>query len=210
MKLTFRLLALVILLLGTIITSEVAGAQSTYGANTVASCSGVAATGGCAMWLVPLRNRDAANATTWQTTFTGTPTAITINLEGSINQKSAGDAICTSGSTTVTSATAAFAAIDAGKVIYLVGCGAAGANLITTISSVTNATSIVVGSAPSTSVFTGTQAYYGTWFQLDQSTSTTAEMRHVVNKPILALRCNITVYTVNGSTTTCQFLTGNQ
>jgi hypothetical protein len=42
------------------------------------------------------------------------------------------------------------------------------------------------------------------WFTLDSSTSTSSEMRHVVNKPVLALRCNIAAYVVNGSTATCK------
>lgn len=71
---------------------------------------------------------------TWQTIYTGTPTAINVNLEGSLD---------------------------------------------------------------------GTN-----WFTLDSSTSTASEMRHVVNKPIRFLRCNISSYTVNGSTASCQFTAG--
>src|ERR1700757_1623285 len=40
----------------------------------------------------------------------------------------------------------------------------------------------------------------------DTSTSTTGEMRSVVNKPALGCRCNITVYTTNGTTAACQFV----
>jgi hypothetical protein len=40
----------------------------------------------------------------------------------------------------------------------------------------------------------------------DTSTSTTGEMRSVVNRPALSCRCNITVYTTNGTTATCQFV----
>jgi hypothetical protein len=43
------------------------------------------------------------------------------------------------------------------------------------------------------------------WFQLDVSTSTTSEMRHVVDKNVRRVRCNISSYTVNGSTATCAF-----
>ena len=40
----------------------------------------------------------------------------------------------------------------------------------------------------------------------DTSTSTTGEMRSVVNKPALGCRCNIAVYTTNGTTAACQFV----
>jgi len=42
--------------------------------------------------------------------------------------------------------------------------------------------------------------------QFDQSTSTSGEMRSVSNKPALGCRCNISVYTVNGTTAACQFV----
>lgn len=45
-----------------------------------------------------------------------------------------------------------------------------------------------------------------TYSQFDQSTSTTGELRSVVNKPSLGCRCNVAVYTVNGTTTACQFV----
>ncbi len=41
---------------------------------------------------------------------------------------------------------------------------------------------------------------------MDTSTSTTGEMRSVVNRPALGCRCNITVYTTNGTTAACQFV----
>lgn len=93
-------------------------------ASPFVSLSGVAATGAGSVL-----NVNGPVSITWQTTFTGTPTAITVNLEGSID---------------------------------------------------------------------GTN-----YFVLDTSTSTTAEMRHVVNKQVDKLRCNITAYTVNSSTATC-------
>jgi len=45
-----------------------------------------------------------------------------------------------------------------------------------------------------------------TYGQFDQSTSTTGEMRSIVNKPSLGCRCNIAVYTVNSTTAACQFV----
>lgn len=42
--------------------------------------------------------------------------------------------------------------------------------------------------------------------QYDQSVSTTGELRSVVNKPALGCRCNISVYTVNGTTASCGFV----
>jgi hypothetical protein len=98
-----------------------------WAATAFVSLSGVAATGAGTALTVS----DRASSVTWQTVFTGTPTAITVNLEGSID---------------------------------------------------------------------GTH-----YFTLDSSTSTTSEMRHVVNKNVDYLRCNISAYTVNGSTTTCSF-----
>jgi hypothetical protein len=45
-----------------------------------------------------------------------------------------------------------------------------------------------------------------TYNQFDQSTSTSGEFRSVSNKPALGCRCNISVYTVNGTTASCQFV----
>ncbi len=45
-----------------------------------------------------------------------------------------------------------------------------------------------------------------TYNQFDQSTSTSGEFRSVVNKSALGCRCNISVYTVNGTTAACQFV----
>lgn len=42
--------------------------------------------------------------------------------------------------------------------------------------------------------------------QYDQSTNTAGETRSVVNKPSLGCQCNITTYTVNGTTAKCQFI----
>jgi hypothetical protein len=72
---------------------------------------------------------------TWQVLYTGTPTAITINLEGSLDD--------------------------------------------------TN------------------------WDVLDSYAGTTSTGRSVANKPYKFFRCNITSYTVNGSTTTCQVIAAN-
>lgn len=45
-----------------------------------------------------------------------------------------------------------------------------------------------------------------TYSQFDQSTNTSGETRSVVNKPALGCRCNISVYTVNGTTAACNFV----
>ena len=42
------------------------------------------------------------------------------------------------------------------------------------------------------------------YFTLDSSTSTAGEMRHVAYKNVRFVRCNISAYTVNGSTATCE------
>jgi len=47
------------------------------------------------------------------------------------------------------------------------------------------------------------------WFTLDSSTATSSEMRHVVNKPVLFVRCNLTTLTGGTSpTVTCKFASG--
>lgn len=61
----------------------------------------------------------------------------------------------TSAGTTLTSATAAFTSADAGKVIAIVGAGAAGAHHVTTIASFTNATTVVLAAAASQASTTG-------------------------------------------------------
>lgn len=62
------------------------------------------------------------------------------------------DGVATSGDATFTSAGASFTSADEGKLIYLIGAGAAGAGLATTIASVNSATSIELTDAPSTDV----------------------------------------------------------
>jgi|GEM_PF-1736481 len=65
---------------------------------------------------------------------------------------SVSDAVTTNASTTLTSATAGFAAGDAGRNIIVRGAGAAGADLVTTIASFTNSTTVVLGAAASASL----------------------------------------------------------
>ena len=60
------------------------------------------------------------------------------------------DAIMTASSATLTSATAAFVAGDVGKFIEVLGAGTAGATLHTTISSVTNGTTVVLSASAGT------------------------------------------------------------
>jgi hypothetical protein len=62
------------------------------------------------------------------------------------------DGVTTASSTTHTSATAGFAAGDVGRAIILRGAGAAGADLVTTIASVTNSTTAVLTVAATTSL----------------------------------------------------------
>jgi hypothetical protein len=138
-----------------------------------------------------------ANRFTWTVVATGTPVSQTTNLEGSDDLIIFRDGVATATSTTFTSATANFTAKDAGKEITIVGAGAAGATLVTTISAVTNSTTITLGASASTSV---TAATFRTarWFTLDSSTTTTSEMRHVVNKPVLYFRANLSA--ISGGT----------
>lgn len=62
------------------------------------------------------------------------------------------DGAITAASTTLTSATAAFVAADVGRLIVVVGAGASGTDLITRIASRTNATTVVLADAASTTV----------------------------------------------------------
>jgi hypothetical protein len=57
--------------------------------------------------------------------------------------------------TTLTCAGGAFTSADVGKVAYVYGAGTAGADLATTISSVTNSTTVVLAAAASTTVSSG-------------------------------------------------------
>lgn len=80
------------------------------------------------------------------------------NLSGDGNMVR--DAVCNA-TTTLTSATANFTSGDIGKVLEVDGCGAASGTLLTTISSVTNSTTIIMGAAASVSG-TAKVAAYGT------------------------------------------------
>lgn len=109
------------------------GTTYTYDAGSLAtSLSAVAATGAGDVFITPVINGKIASEYTWQVIYTGTPTAITVNLQGSID---------------------------------------------------------------------GTN-----YFTLDSTTATASEMRHVTNKSARFVRCQISAYTVNGSTTTCAFV----
>lgn len=66
-----------------------------------------------------------------------------------------------SNTTTLTSATANFSNSDVGKLVAINGAGAAGAVLSTTIASVTNSTTAIVGAAASTTV-SGAKVTWGT------------------------------------------------
>jgi hypothetical protein len=71
------------------------------------------------------------------------------------------DAAISSGGTTLTSATANFQTSHVGKFIRVVGAGAAGADLVTTIASRTNTTTVVLTASASTMV-SGATAFWGT------------------------------------------------
>jgi hypothetical protein len=126
---------------------------------------------------------------TWQT-VPSSATAISINLEGSIDGRQVADAAMTASSATLSSASGAFTVADVGKVVYVNNAGTSGATLITTIASVTNATTAVLSAAASRTV-SGAGAMWGTWAVLDNSTTAGGEVRHVVNKPVKYLRCNL-------------------
>lgn len=68
------------------------------------------------------------------------------------------DGVCTASSVTLTSATAVFTAQDAGQNIVANGCGAAGANLATTIATFTNATTVQLATTATTAATGATVA----------------------------------------------------
>lgn len=76
------------------------------------------------------------------------------------DEKTVSDANVSSGSPTLTSATAAFVSNDTGKSIRVTGAGAAGADLITTITFV-NSTTVTLGTNASTTI-SAKQIYWGT------------------------------------------------
>lgn len=67
----------------------------------------------------------------------------------------------TNGTTTLTSATAVFVTSDKGKTITVTGAGVAGVTLLTTIASVTNATTIVMADAATSTATAHTVSYGG-------------------------------------------------
>lgn len=75
-------------------------------------------------------------------------TEIEAMITGAIPARTVTDGV-TNSSTTITSATAAFVAADVGKQITVIGSGVAGVDLVTTIVTVTNATTVVVALAAS-------------------------------------------------------------
>lgn len=69
-----------------------------------------------------------------------------------VNQRTKADGVTTAGGSTVSSATAAFTSADVGRSIYVVGAGASGADLLTTITQVNSASSVNVALAATTAV----------------------------------------------------------
>jgi hypothetical protein len=70
------------------------------------------------------------------------------------------DAFIASASHQLTSASAAFTAADVGKTMYVVGAGAAGADLFTTIATFTNATTVQLTATAGTTVTTKGAVYH--------------------------------------------------
>lgn len=71
------------------------------------------------------------------------------------------DANITSGSAILTSSSAVFTTADIGKSITIIGAGSSGANLTTTISSVTNSTTVVLAANASTTI--SSSNYFGSY-----------------------------------------------
>lgn len=158
-----------------------------YQNGSIVSVDGATATG--AGNILKLGN-GAIGVWTWTTVFTGSPTGTAMNLEGSIDVRIGTDGAATASSATFTSATGGFLATDVGKEIRIAGAGASGATLVTTISAVTNTTTVTLAATASTTV-AGATYNVARWFTLDSSTTTTSEMRHVTYKPVGYIRCNL-------------------
>jgi hypothetical protein len=86
--------------------------------------------------------------------------------------KTVGDGAITTGTAILTSATAGFTANDVGKVMWVVGAGASGNDLCTTIQSFTNATTVVLANNAGTTVS-------GAWFAY--GTDSTTAIKTAVN-----------------------------
>jgi hypothetical protein len=176
-----------------------------YGTFNV-SCANVTATGVCAYFPVPLFNGyTVVSNYTWQTICTGTCTTISVTFEGSVDGRTSLDGVATSGNTTFTSASLNFIASDKGKTIYIGGAKTAGATFATTISSVTNATTVVLAASPNLSIV-GAPTFVGTFAVLDTSTNTAGETRSVVNNAFIFVRCNVGTLTGAGATVQCGML----
>jgi hypothetical protein len=78
-----------------------------------------------------------------------------------LTQRSAENAVLTAASTTMTSATAAFTAGDVGKNITVTGAGVGGGHLATTIAGYTNATTVTLAVAATTSISGATLCIFG-------------------------------------------------
>lgn len=76
-----------------------------------------------------------------------------------VGDNDAPDGVITSGDQTFTSAQAAFTSGDVGKSIMVAGAGASGVNLITTIASVTNGTSVELANAATMTVSSAKYVY---------------------------------------------------
>lgn len=112
------------------------------------------------------------------------------------NGKRHDDGAMTNGSATLTSATASFAAGDVGKFIRVVGAGAAGADLVTTISARTNSTTVTLASAASTPV-SAKSFYWGTDNTNAIQTAITAARTATTRKvyiPAGVFLCNVISY----------------
>jgi hypothetical protein len=79
-------------------------------------------------------------------------TEIEALLSGQYAGRSVSDASVTSGDATLTSATGAFTSADAGRSIVVAGAGTGGADLVTTIATVTDATTVELTDVPATTV----------------------------------------------------------
>jgi hypothetical protein len=123
------------------------------GTSTFTSAS-AAFTGARSGEYISISGAGVAGATLVSTiTAVNSATSVTIATPASttVSSRTVTDGVITAGSTTITSATAAFTGADVGKYMPIAGADVSGIQFITTIKTVTNSTTIVVNHSPSVS-----------------------------------------------------------
>lgn len=160
---------------------------------------------------------DVANAATALTNLGGATAAalaaLQLSLQGSAvyveaygakgDGKAIADAVITTGTNILTSASAGFTSGDVGKAISLKGAGAAGAELLTTISGFTNSTTVTLTANAGTTIASGGLMVYAT----DDTTAIKAAVNAAVTAAVASgnqyaeVRFQSKIYGVAGALT---------